>query len=153
MFEVLLFYFILFYCFYFTKFYPVFNSAVVANFFISSFVANDFSFKPDSLTKVFAVIFTSSNLFVTYYNQLFWNINLKYILFLRHNLLFFTKSLTTGISFSTAVRASVVTKLVILSILLLTSLILALRKALVDKLVILGISSEYLWSYHHIQSF
>ena len=44
------------------------------------------------------------------------------------------------ILFSTAVRAVVLTKLVILGILLLTSFILALREAVVPKLVILGIS-------------
>ena len=45
-----------------------------------------------------------------------------------------------GILFSTAVRAVVVAKLVILGILLFASFILALRVAVVVKLVILGIS-------------
>ena len=48
--------------------------------------------------------------------------------------------LWSGILFSTAVRAVVVAKLVILGILPLTSFILALRAAVVAKLVILGIS-------------
>ena len=54
---------------------------------------------------------------------------------------FWTKLVTLGILFSTAVRAVVVAKLVILGILLLTSFILALRTAVVAKLLILGISS------------
>ena len=53
---------------------------------------------------------------------------------------FFTKLLTLGILFLTAVRALVVSKLVILGISPLDSFILALREALVAKLVILGIS-------------
>ena len=54
---------------------------------------------------------------------------------------FLTKLLTLGILFSTAVRAVVVAKLVILGISLLTSFILALRAAaVVAKLVVLGIS-------------
>ena len=52
---------------------------------------------------------------------------------------FLTKLLTLGILFSTSLRAAVVDKLVILSILSLTSFILALRAAVVAKLVILGI--------------
>ena len=52
---------------------------------------------------------------------------------------FFNKFLTLGILFSTAIRALVVAKLVILGILPLTSFILALREALVATLVILGI--------------
>ena len=48
--------------------------------------------------------------------------------------------LWSGILFSTAVRAVVVAKLVILGILFLTSFILVLRAAVVTKLVILGIS-------------
>ena len=51
-----------------------------------------------------------------------------------------TKLLTLGILFSTAVRAVVVAKLVILGILPLTSFILALRGVFVAKLVILGAS-------------
>ena len=51
-----------------------------------------------------------------------------------------TKLLTLGILFSTAVRAAVVAKLVILGILFLTSFILALRPVEVAKLVILDIS-------------
>ena len=51
-----------------------------------------------------------------------------------------TKLVTLGILFSTAVRAVVVAKLVLLGILPLTSFILELRKALAVKLVILGIS-------------
>ena len=50
-----------------------------------------------------------------------------------------TKLLTIGILFSTAVRAVVVAKLVILDISPLTSFILALREALLAKLVILGV--------------
>ena len=53
-----------------------------------------------------------------------------------------TKLLTLAISFSTAVRAAIVAKLVILSISPLTSSILALREALVAKLVIAGILSS-----------
>ena len=52
---------------------------------------------------------------------------------------FLTKFLTLGISFSTTVRALVVAELVILGISPLTSSILALREALVAKLIILGI--------------
>ena len=51
-----------------------------------------------------------------------------------------TKLLTLGILFSTAVRAVVVAKLVILGISSLASFILALRTVVVAKLVILGIS-------------
>ena len=51
-----------------------------------------------------------------------------------------TKLLALGILISTAVRAAVLAKLVILGILPLTSFILALRAAIVAKLVILGIS-------------
>ena len=50
-----------------------------------------------------------------------------------------SKLLTLGIIFSTAVRAVVLAKLVILGILPLTSFILALRAAVVAKLVIVGI--------------
>ena len=50
-----------------------------------------------------------------------------------------TKSLTLGILFSTAIRAVVVAKLVILGILFSTWFILALKAELVAKLVILGI--------------
>ena len=53
-----------------------------------------------------------------------------------------TKLLTLGILFSTAVRALVVAKLVILGISPLTSFILALRVVLVAKLVISGILSS-----------
>ena len=53
---------------------------------------------------------------------------------------FLTKSLTLGILFSTAVRAAVIAKIVILGISHLTSFILALREELVAKLVILGTS-------------
>ena len=49
---------------------------------------------------------------------------------------FLTKLVTLGIQFSTAVRAVVVAKLVILGISHLTSFILTLREALVGKLVI-----------------
>ena len=51
-----------------------------------------------------------------------------------------TKLPTLGILFSTAVKAIVVAKLVMLGNSSLTSFILALREALVTKLVILGIS-------------
>ena len=84
-----------------------FNSAFVTNFFLSYFVANVFifSFKPESLTNIFAVIFTSS----------------KGILF---------STVVIGISpltsFTLALRAEVVAKLVILDILSSISLILAL---------------------------
>ena len=53
-----------------------------------------------------------------------------------------TKLLTIGILFSTAVRAVLLAKLVILRFLLLTSFILVLRAAVVAKLKILGISSS-----------
>ena len=52
-----------------------------------------------------------------------------------------TKLLTLSISFSRALRAALVAKLVILRISPLTSFILALREALVPTLVISGISS------------
>ena len=55
---------------------------------------------------------------------------------------FLTKLITLGILFSTAVRALVVAKLVILGISPLTSFILALRVVLVAKLVISGILSS-----------
>ena len=55
---------------------------------------------------------------------------------------FFTKLLTLGILYSTALRAVLVAKLVILGILPLTSFILALRVVLVAKLVISGILSS-----------
>ena len=58
--------------------------------------------------------------------------------------------LWSGILFSTAVRAVVIAKLVILSISFLTSFILALRVVLVAKSVISGIlSSIYLKHYIH----
>ena len=53
-----------------------------------------------------------------------------------------TKLLTLGISFSTAVRALLVAKLVILGISSLTLFILALREALVAKLLISGVLSS-----------
>ena len=53
---------------------------------------------------------------------------------------FLTKLLTPGILFSTAIKAVVVPKLVMLGILSLTSFILRLRAVVVTKLVILGIS-------------
>ena len=55
---------------------------------------------------------------------------------------FLTKLLTLGISFSTAVRALLVAKLVILGISSLTLFILALREALVAKLLISGVLSS-----------
>ena len=55
---------------------------------------------------------------------------------------FLTKLLTLGILVSTAVKAVVVAKLVILGILFLTSFILVLRVVLVTKLVISGILSS-----------
>ena len=55
---------------------------------------------------------------------------------------FWAKVLTLGILFSTAVRAVVLAKLVILGILPLTSFILALRVVLVATLVISGILSS-----------
>ena len=55
------------------------------------------------------------------------------------NFSFLTKLLTLGISFSTAVRSVTIAKLVILTILFLTSSIFALRAAVVAKLVILDI--------------
>ena len=51
---------------------------------------------------------------------------------------FFTKSLISGVLHSAAVRAVVLTKLVILDISPLTSFILALKEAFVAKLVVLG---------------
>ena len=56
----------------------------------------------------------------------------------------FTKLLILGILFSTAVRPVVVPRLVVLGALVLTSVILALREALVAKLVITGILSSML---------
>ena len=53
---------------------------------------------------------------------------------------FLTKLLTLAILFSTAVRAVVVAKLVVLSILFLISFMLTLRAVVVAKLSILGIS-------------
>ena len=50
---------------------------------------------------------------------------------------FLTKLLTLGILFSSAVRAAVIAKLLMLGILFLTSFILALRAAVVAKLAIL----------------
>ena len=50
---------------------------------------------------------------------------------------FLTKLLTLGILFSSAVRAAVIDKLLMLDILFLTSFILALRAAVVAKLAIL----------------
>ena len=64
---------------------------------------------------------------------------------LHHNLFFFfffTKSLESDILSSTAVKTSFVTKLLILSILHLTSFILRLRVSLVASLVISGILSS-----------
>ena len=55
---------------------------------------------------------------------------------------FVTKLLTLGILFSTAVRAVVVARLVILGLSFVTSFILALRVVLAAKLVISGISSS-----------
>ena len=52
---------------------------------------------------------------------------------------FLAKLLTLYVLFSTAVRAVVVPKLVRLSILILTSFILALLAAVVAKLIILGV--------------
>ena len=57
---------------------------------------------------------------------------------------FLTKLLTLGILFSTAVRAVVVAKLVIIGISLLTSFILVIRVVLVARLVISGILTSYL---------
>ena len=57
-------------------------------------------------------------------------------------LLHFTKSLTSDILFSIAVKTSVVTKLLILCILYLTSFILKLRVSLVASLVIADILSS-----------
>ena len=59
---------------------------------------------------------------------------------------FLTKLLILGILFSTVVKAVVLAKLVILDILPLTPFILALTVALVAKLVILGILSQYFLS-------
>ena len=59
---------------------------------------------------------------------------------------FLTKSLTLDILLSTAVKAVVVAKLVILGISFLTLFILALRVVLVAKLVISGILSSIFWS-------
>ena len=54
--------------------------------------------------------------------------------------IFFTKLLTLGILFSTAVRGLVLAKLVILGILPLTSFFLALIAEVVTKIVIVGVS-------------
>ena len=51
---------------------------------------------------------------------------------------FLTKLLTLDILFSTEIRAVVAAKLVLLGVLILTSIILVLRKSLVAKLVTLG---------------
>ena len=53
-----------------------------------------------------------------------------------------TRLLWSGVLFSTAIRAAVVARLVILGILFLTSFILALRVVLVAKLTILGVLSS-----------
>ena len=52
---------------------------------------------------------------------------------------FLTKLITLGILFSTTARAVVLAKLMILAVFSLTSFILALRAAVVAKLIILGI--------------
>ena len=57
-----------------------------------------------------------------------------------------TKLLTLGILFSIASRALVVAKLVILGISPLTSIILALREALVAKLIMLGMLGISPWA-------
>ena len=57
-----------------------------------------------------------------------------------YNKFFLTKLLTLSILFSTAVRALVVAKLVILGISLLTPFILAWRAVVAAKLVVLGVS-------------
>ena len=59
---------------------------------------------------------------------------------------FLTKLLWLGIWFSTAVKAVIVAKLVILGISPLTSFILALRVVLVAKLVVSGIYLHYFLS-------
>ena len=59
---------------------------------------------------------------------------------------FLTKLLTLGILFSTAVRAVVVAKLVILGISLLNSFILALKEALIAKLIISAFYLQYFLS-------
>ena len=51
---------------------------------------------------------------------------------------FLTKLLTLDILFSTEIRVVVAAKLVLLGVLILTSIILVLRKSLVAKLVTLG---------------
>ena len=63
---------------------------------------------------------------------------------------FLTKLLTLGISFSTALRAILVAKVVILGISTLTTFILALRESLVAKLVILRILSAifFVWALY-----
>ena len=55
---------------------------------------------------------------------------------------FLAKLLTLGVLFSTAVKAAVVAKLLILCISYLTSFIVAIRVVLVAKLVISGILSS-----------
>ena len=65
---------------------------------------------------------------------------------------FSTKLLTLGILYSTAVKAVVVAKLVILGISPLTSFILALIEALVATLVISGVlSSHYIHLFYRHQ--
>ena len=64
-----------------------------------------------------------------------------------------TKLLTLGILFSTAVRAIIVAKVIILSISRLTSFTLALREALVAKLVIPGILSSIFFILTSCKSF
>ena len=68
---------------------------------------------------------------------IFFNLTIFCVIFI-----FFTKLLTLGILFSTAVRAVILANLVILGISTLTSSILVLRVLLVAKLEIPGILSS-----------
>ena len=68
-------------------------------------------------------------------SNFFFSVSLIFVLWS----VFLTKLVTSGILFSTAVRAAVAAKLVILGIFFLNSFVLALRAVVVAKSVILGI--------------
>ena len=82
--------------------------------------------------------FLSSNVFIM--NMISANYISNFTYFYAIVSFFLTKLLTLAILFSTAVRAVVVAKLVVLSILFLISFMLTLRAVVVAKLSILGIS-------------
>ena len=68
-------------------------------------------------------------------SNFFFSVSLIFVLWS----VFLTKLVISGILFSTAVRAAVTAKLVILGIFFLNSFVLALRAVVVAKSVILGI--------------